>query len=60
MDIKKVFFLIAGIGLIVFGYHKMGVAPEVPLKEVLKRVTEGQIAVFLGGASVVFTILRKS
>lgn len=61
MNIKKILFLIVGFALIAIGYLKMGEAPPgASLEEMLTLVKEGQIAIFLGSACVLFAISRKS
>jgi hypothetical protein len=60
MDIKKTLLVIAGIGLIAYGYHMLGAAPETALDVVMTRVKQGEGAVFLGGLCLVLAMLRKS
>ncbi|MDD2272722.1 MAG: hypothetical protein PHP95_10100 [Desulfuromonadaceae bacterium] len=60
MDIKKLLLLIAGISMIAYGYYLLGVAPETPPEDVLTRVKQGEVAVFLGGACAIFAMLLKS
>jgi hypothetical protein len=60
MDIKKILLVIAGTGLIAYGYHLLGVAPETSLDVVMTRVKQGESAVFLGGFCLVLAMLRKS
>ena len=60
IDFTKLFLFLAGIALIAYGYHLLGVAPETALELVITEVKHGLIAVFLGGACVVIAMLRKS
>lgn len=58
IDFIKLFFFLAGIALIAYGYHLLGVSPETSLEVVITMVKQGLGAVFLGGACVVIAMLR--
>ena len=60
MDRAKLLFILAGLGLIVAGYHQLGISPDTLIDKVVSQVRLGMFAVFGGALLVVIGLLRRS